>query len=92
MEPGGAARGSAEGPAYPPRVLIVGAGLAGLGAAQRLLGSQRFPDLRLLEASGRAGGRVRSGTFGKASCSPRTTPAAGLLMGDWEERASERAK
>ncbi|XP_062987781.1 peroxisomal N(1)-acetyl-spermine/spermidine oxidase [Elgaria multicarinata webbii] len=46
-----------------PRVLIVGAGLAGLAAAQRLLlrGSGRFADLRLLEATGRAGGRIRSG-------------------------------
>ncbi|XP_007431089.1 peroxisomal N(1)-acetyl-spermine/spermidine oxidase, partial [Python bivittatus] len=43
---------------------IVGAGIAGLGAAQRLLGSQRFADLRLLEASGRAGGRIRTAKLG----------------------------
>uniref|UniRef100_A0A8C5SSZ6 L-amino-acid oxidase n=1 Tax=Laticauda laticaudata TaxID=8630 RepID=A0A8C5SSZ6_LATLA len=49
-----------------PRVLVVGAGAAGLGAAQRLLqGSRRFAHLRLLEASGRAGGRIRSARFGK---------------------------
>ncbi|KAG8137751.1 hypothetical protein E2320_004965 [Naja naja] len=49
-----------------PRVLVVGAGAAGLGAAQRLLqGSRRFAHLRLLEASGRAGGRIRSASFGK---------------------------
>ncbi|XP_074856047.1 peroxisomal N(1)-acetyl-spermine/spermidine oxidase isoform X2 [Carettochelys insculpta] len=53
MEAAGAAR---------PRVLVVGAGLAGLGAAQRL--SRLFPHLRLLEATGRAGGRVRSQRFG----------------------------
>ncbi|KAL7983956.1 hypothetical protein Chor_004496 [Crotalus horridus] len=48
-----------------PRVLVVGAGAAGLGAAQRLLASPRFAHLRLLEASGRAGGRIRSAAFGK---------------------------
>ncbi|KAK9401599.1 peroxisomal N1-acetyl-spermine/spermidine oxidase [Crotalus adamanteus] len=48
-----------------PRVLVVGAGAAGLGAAQRLLTSPRFAHLRLLEASGRAGGRIRSAAFGK---------------------------
>ncbi|XP_026542992.1 peroxisomal N(1)-acetyl-spermine/spermidine oxidase [Notechis scutatus] len=48
------------------RVVVVGAGAAGLGAAQRLLqGSRRFAHLRLLEASGRAGGRIRSARFGK---------------------------
>lgn len=48
-----------------PRVLVVGAGAAGLGAAQRLLTSPRFAHLRLLEASGRAGGRIRSAAFGE---------------------------
>ncbi|XP_051474653.1 peroxisomal N(1)-acetyl-spermine/spermidine oxidase isoform X3 [Apus apus] len=42
------------------RVLVVGAGLAGLGAAQRLRG---HGSLRLLEATGRAGGRVRTRRF-----------------------------
>ncbi|KAM9379865.1 peroxisomal N(1)-acetyl-spermine/spermidine oxidase [Phaethornis superciliosus] len=42
------------------RVLVVGAGLAGLGAAQRLRG---HGSLRLLEASARAGGRVCSRPF-----------------------------
>ncbi|XP_028584734.2 peroxisomal N(1)-acetyl-spermine/spermidine oxidase [Podarcis muralis] len=46
-----------------PRVLIVGAGLAGLGAAQRLLrrGGRHLGGVRVLEATGRAGGRIRSG-------------------------------
>nr|XP_056705351.1 peroxisomal N(1)-acetyl-spermine/spermidine oxidase [Euleptes europaea] len=53
-----------------PRVLVVGAGVAGLGAARRLLllphaPRRRFADLRLLEASGRVGGRVRSARLGK---------------------------
>uniref|UniRef100_A0A8C0GJE0 Polyamine oxidase n=1 Tax=Chelonoidis abingdonii TaxID=106734 RepID=A0A8C0GJE0_CHEAB len=47
-----------------PRVLVVGAGLAGLGAAQRLSSSRAFPNLRLLESTGRAGGRVYSQRFG----------------------------
>ncbi|CAM4580953.1 peroxisomal N(1)-acetyl-spermine/spermidine oxidase isoform X1 [Lepidochelys kempii] len=47
-----------------PRVLVVGAGLAGLGAAQRLSSSRAFPHLRLLESTGRAGGRVCSQPFG----------------------------
>ncbi|XP_032082103.1 peroxisomal N(1)-acetyl-spermine/spermidine oxidase [Thamnophis elegans] len=57
----------AGGAAGGPRVVVVGAGLAGLAAAQRLLlgGSGRFAHLRLLEASGRAGGRIRSARFGK---------------------------
>ncbi|XP_078246759.1 peroxisomal N(1)-acetyl-spermine/spermidine oxidase [Pogona vitticeps] len=60
MEPAGAS--GRPGAAARPRVLIVGAGLAGLGAAQRLLHSRRpCFDLRLLEASGRVGGRIRSG-------------------------------
>ncbi|XP_077207130.1 peroxisomal N(1)-acetyl-spermine/spermidine oxidase [Paroedura picta] len=48
------------------RVVVVGAGLAGLGAARRLWArGWRLGDLRLLEASGRAGGRVRSARLGK---------------------------
>ncbi|XP_049710671.1 peroxisomal N(1)-acetyl-spermine/spermidine oxidase isoform X2 [Elephas maximus indicus] len=50
--------GDAEG--RRPRVLVVGGGIAGLGAAQRLCHHRAFPHLRVLEATGRAGGRIRS--------------------------------
>ncbi|KAM8806394.1 peroxisomal N(1)-acetyl-spermine/spermidine oxidase [Eudromia elegans] len=45
-----------------PRVLVVGAGLAALGAAQRLRAAGR---LRLLEATARVGGRVHTRPFGQ---------------------------
>ncbi|KAM6203867.1 peroxisomal N(1)-acetyl-spermine/spermidine oxidase isoform 3-T3 [Sarcoramphus papa] len=53
-EEGGGGGGSGR------RVVAVGAGLAGLGAAQRLRGHGSF---RLLEATARAGGRVRTRSF-----------------------------
>ncbi|XP_069867569.1 peroxisomal N(1)-acetyl-spermine/spermidine oxidase-like [Dipodomys merriami] len=42
------------------RVLVVGGGIAGLGAAQRLCRHPAVLDLRVLEATARAGGRIRS--------------------------------
>ncbi|XP_055280328.1 peroxisomal N(1)-acetyl-spermine/spermidine oxidase isoform X2 [Moschus berezovskii] len=50
----------AEAPGGGPRVLVVGGGIAGLGAAQRLCGHPAFSHLRILEATARAGGRIRS--------------------------------
>ncbi|KAM9618734.1 peroxisomal N(1)-acetyl-spermine/spermidine oxidase [Trichechus inunguis] len=50
----------AESPGRGPRVLVVGGGIAGLGAAQRLCHHRAFPHLRVLEATARAGGRIRS--------------------------------
>ena len=44
----------------PPRVAIVGGGLAGLAAARRLCLSHHRFRVRVLEASGRVGGRVRT--------------------------------
>lgn len=43
-----------------PRVLVVGGGIAGLGAAQRLCRHPAAPRLRVLEATAGAGGRIRS--------------------------------
>uniref|UniRef100_A0A8C8T718 Peroxisomal N(1)-acetyl-spermine/spermidine oxidase n=1 Tax=Peromyscus maniculatus bairdii TaxID=230844 RepID=A0A8C8T718_PERMB len=43
-----------------PRVLVVGGGIAGLGAAQRLCSHPAAPHLRVLEATAGAGGRIRS--------------------------------
>lgn len=51
--------GGAETPGS-PRVLVVGGGIAGLGAAQRLCGHPAAPHLSVLEAATRAGGRIRS--------------------------------
>lgn len=50
----------AEAPGRGPRVLVVGGGIAGLGAAQRLCCCSALPSLRVLEATARAGGRIRS--------------------------------
>ncbi|KAB1271651.1 Peroxisomal N-acetyl-spermine/spermidine oxidase [Camelus dromedarius] len=50
----------AEAPGSGPRVLVVGGGIAGLGAAQRLSRHPAFSHLRVLEATARAGGRIRS--------------------------------
>lgn len=52
--------GDAEAPGCGLRVLVVGGGIAGLGAAQRLCRHPAFPHLRVLEATARAGGRIRS--------------------------------
>lgn len=43
-----------------PRVLVVGSGVSGLSAAQRLSGHPAGPHVRVLEATARAGGRIRS--------------------------------
>ncbi|XP_041601178.1 peroxisomal N(1)-acetyl-spermine/spermidine oxidase isoform X2 [Vulpes lagopus] len=52
--------GQAERPGRGRRVLVVGGGIAGLGAAQRLRAHRAFSQLRVLEATARAGGRIRS--------------------------------
>ncbi|XP_075237369.1 spermine oxidase-like isoform X4 [Lycorma delicatula] len=45
------------------KVIIVGAGISGMGAATRLL-SNNFSDITILEASNRLGGRVYTAPFG----------------------------
>ncbi|XP_070288250.1 peroxisomal N(1)-acetyl-spermine/spermidine oxidase [Myotis yumanensis] len=57
MESSGGDEGA---PGRGPRVLVVGGGIAGLGAAQRLCRHPAFRHLRVLEATARAGGRIRS--------------------------------
>ncbi|XP_036295145.1 peroxisomal N(1)-acetyl-spermine/spermidine oxidase [Pipistrellus kuhlii] len=56
MEPGGGQGAAGRG----PRVVVVGGGIAGLGAAQRLCRHPAVRHLRVLEATARAGGRIRS--------------------------------
>lgn len=56
-----------------PRVLVVGGGIAGLGAAQRLCSHPAAPHLRVLEATAGAGGRIRSERrFGNRPLGPLT--------------------
>lgn len=52
-----------------PRVVVIGAGLAGLAAAKALL-EQGFTDVTVLEASSRIGGRVQSVKLGECHLSP----------------------
>lgn len=58
-----------------PRVLVVGGGIAGLGAAQRLCRHPAAPHLRVLEATAGAGGRIRSERyFGNRPLGPLSDP------------------
>uniref|UniRef100_A0A803UZW8 Amine oxidase domain-containing protein n=1 Tax=Ficedula albicollis TaxID=59894 RepID=A0A803UZW8_FICAL len=49
-----------------PRIVVIGAGLAGLSAAKALLESG-FTDVTVLEATERIGGRVQSVQLGESS-------------------------
>ena len=55
-----------------PRIVVIGAGLAGLAAAKTLL-ENGFTDVTVLEASDRIGGRVQSVQHGEAVPSPLPT-------------------
>lgn len=71
MESSGGDEGA---PGRGPRVLVVGGGIAGLGAAQRLCRHPAFRHLRVLEATARAGGRIRSERSFGNGLSPNPLP------------------
>ncbi|XP_072342019.1 peroxisomal N(1)-acetyl-spermine/spermidine oxidase-like isoform X2 [Scyliorhinus torazame] len=48
-----------------PKVIVVGAGIAGVAAAGKLL-KQGFTDVQIIEASSQPGGRIRNCPFGKS--------------------------
>ncbi|XP_077987400.1 peroxisomal N(1)-acetyl-spermine/spermidine oxidase-like [Glandiceps talaboti] len=61
-----------------PRVIIIGAGLAGLAAGVKLVENEHY-DVTVLEATGRAGGRVHSAwDFGECSVELGATWVHGL--------------
>ncbi|MED6252883.1 hypothetical protein ATANTOWER_018688, partial [Ataeniobius toweri] len=47
------------------KIVIIGCGIAGIAAAQRLVESG-FTNVRILEATGRSGGRIKSSRLGNA--------------------------
>ncbi|KAI4874199.1 hypothetical protein NFI96_030402, partial [Prochilodus magdalenae] len=47
------------------KILIVGCGIAGIGAAQRLI-EHGFSNVRVIEATSRSGGRIKTGRLGKS--------------------------
>uniref|UniRef100_A0A8C9LAE6 Spermine oxidase n=1 Tax=Pavo cristatus TaxID=9049 RepID=A0A8C9LAE6_PAVCR len=63
-----------------PRIVVIGAGLAGLSAAKALLESG-FTDVTILEATDRIGGRVQSVKLGKSSVS-RAIMCSNFLQGN----------
>lgn len=50
-----------------PTIVIIGCGVSGIAAAQRLV--KAGYDVRILEATGRSGGRIKTATLGKFICS-----------------------
>lgn len=46
------------------KVVIIGAGISGVSTAHRLVNSG-FRHVRILEATGSSGGRIKTGRFGK---------------------------
>lgn len=47
-----------------PKIVIVGSGVSGLAAAERLV-KAGFRHVRILEATKRSGGRIKTSTLGK---------------------------
>ncbi|KAL7877786.1 hypothetical protein SRHO_G00044290 [Serrasalmus rhombeus] len=50
-------------PALDAKILIVGCGISGIGAAQRLI-QHGFSNVRIIEATSRSGGRIKTGRLG----------------------------
>lgn len=46
------------------KIVVIGAGVSGISAAHRLV-KLGFRYVRILEATGRSGGRVKTGRFGR---------------------------
>lgn len=72
-----------------PRIVVIGAGLAGLSAARVLL-KNGFTDVSVLEASDHIGGRVQSVQQGetKTKAEKWSTTQRGQTGGDCMERLS----
>lgn len=45
-------------------ILIIGCGISGIGAAQKLI-ERGFKNVRIIEATSRSGGRIKTGRLGK---------------------------
>lgn len=52
------------------RIVIIGCGISGIAAAHRLI-KAGFNHVRVLEATGRSGGRIKTGKFGEYNGEPR---------------------
>lgn len=63
-----------------PRIVVIGAGLAGLSAAKALLESG-FTDVTVLEATDRIGGRVQSVQLGESRACTGLLVAPGCPLG-----------
>uniref|UniRef100_A0A3Q4H2K1 Rhodanese domain-containing protein n=1 Tax=Neolamprologus brichardi TaxID=32507 RepID=A0A3Q4H2K1_NEOBR len=51
-----------------PTIVIIGCGVSGIAAAHRLV-KAGYDHVRILEATGRSGGRIKTATLGKFICS-----------------------
>lgn len=56
-------------PEQPPKIAIIGAGIAGLSAARALFAGG-LQNLTIFEAANRIGGRIHTVPFGELSISP----------------------
>ena len=54
------------------QIVIIGSGISGIAAAQKLV-KYGFGNVRILEATARSGGRIKTGTFGKLDHHTTTT-------------------